>query len=146
MSRCLRAFFGQWRLPHRAGRKLGGQAANCALNTRNDTMTTSTRRIFLMQIAATGSLASATAQALTTLPSGPATAVVETDASAVALGYVSDNNRVDKKQHSKFGHHQKCSNCALYQGSAGSASAPCPVFAGQLVAGAGWCSSWAKKA
>jgi len=37
----------------------------------------------------------------------------------------------------------QCANCALYQGSAGSAQGPCQIFPGKQVKAAGWCSSWA---
>ena len=109
-------------------------------------LNTTTRRVFLLQVAATGSLASAAALAATTLPAGAATVVNEKDASAAVLGYVSDNSRVDKKKFPQFGADQKCGNCAIFQGKAGASTGPCPIFAGKLVTSAGWCASWTKKA
>lgn len=103
---------------------------------------TATRRIFLLQLAATGSAA----LAATPVPSGAPAAVNEKDATASALGYVSENSRVDKKQFPKFTADQKCGNCALYQGKASDSAGNCPIFAGKLVAAGGWCSSWVKKA
>ena len=96
------------------------------------------RRVFLMTLAATGSLMAtgARAQAM----------VDEKDAQAVALGYVADAKRVDTKKFPKFVAGQNCTNCALYQGKASDKAAACPLFAGKLVAGPGWCSAWAKKA
>ena len=35
-----------------------------------------------------------------------------------------------------------CANCALYEGSYGSASGPCQLFPGRQVQAKGWCSSW----
>ena len=109
-----------------------------------------TRRIFLLQVAATGTAAFAVTPAVTpaTKPATGSTPakVDEKDATAVALGYVSENTRADKKKYPKFSAEQKCSTCVLYQGKAGDASGPCPIFAGKLVAANGWCSSYVKKA
>ncbi len=96
------------------------------------------RRFFLMAIAAT-----------TTAVTSPAHAqalVDEKDAQAAALGYVADAKRVDTKKYPKFSAGQNCTNCALYQGKPADKAAGCPLFAGKQVAGAGWCSAWAKKA
>ena len=95
------------------------------------------RRVFLMTLAATGSLMAtgARAQAM----------VDEKDAQAVALGYVADAKRVDTKKFPKFVAGQNCTNCALYQGKATDKAGGCPLFAGKQVAGPGWCSAWAKK-
>ena len=96
------------------------------------------RRVFLITLAASGaSLAiRAHAQAL----------VDEKDAQAAALGYVGDAKRVDVKKYPKFAAGQHCGNCTLYQGKATDTAAGCPLFPGKQVAGAGWCSAWAKKA
>lgn len=95
------------------------------------------RRVFLMTVAtstaAVGTLAHA--QAL----------VDEKDAQAAALGYVAEATRVDTKKFPKFAAGQNCTNCALYQGKPNDKAAGCPLFAGKQVAGAGWCSAWAKK-
>ena len=53
---------------------------------------------------------------------------------------------MDTKKYPKFAAGQNCTNCALYQGKPGDKAAGCPLFAGKQVAGAGWCSAWAKKA
>ena len=37
----------------------------------------------------------------------------------------------------------KCSNCALYEGTYNSTQGPCQIFPGKHVKAAGWCSSWA---
>ncbi len=102
-------------------------------------MSQTNRRVFLMQVAACGSaLAAVGAQA-------QAARVDEQDAQAVALGYVADTTKADKKKFPKHDNAQKCNNCALYQGKAADAFGGCPLFGTKQVAGAGWCSAWAKK-
>ena len=96
------------------------------------------RRVFLMTLAASGAALATHAQAQAL--------VDEKDAQAAALGYVADAKRVDTKKYPKFTAGQNCTNCALYQGKATDKAAACPLFAGKQVAGAGWCSAWAKKA
>lgn len=96
------------------------------------------RRIFLMTVAASGTVLAtgARAQAM----------VDPKDPQAVALGYVADTTKVDAKKYPKHAASQDCANCALYQGKASDAAGGCPLFAGKQVAGKGWCSAWAKKA
>jgi hypothetical protein len=103
-------------------------------------MTTTTRRVFLMQVAAASgtALVAAGAQA-------QAAKVDEKDPQAVALGYVADTTKADAKKYPKHSKDQKCTNCALYQGKATDAAGGCPLFGAKQVAGAGWCSAWAKK-
>ena len=96
------------------------------------------RRVFLMTLAASGAALATSAQAQAMLD--------EKNPQAVALGYVADAKRVDAKKYPKFVAGQNCTNCALYQGKASDKAAACPLFAGKLVAGPGWCSAWAKKA
>jgi hypothetical protein len=103
-------------------------------------MLQSNRRVFLMQVAASGTaLVGLQAQA-------QATKVDEKDAQAVALGYVADTAKADKKKFPKHAVEQRCSNCALYQGKASDAAGGCPLFGTKVVTAAGWCSAWAKKA
>ncbi len=96
------------------------------------------RRVFLMTLAASGTVLAtrALAQAL----------VDENDPQAAALGYVADAKRVDAKKYPKFAAGQNCGSCVLYQGKAADKAGGCPLFAGKQVASAGWCSAWAKKA
>ncbi len=96
------------------------------------------RRVFLMTLAASGAALCARAQAQALLD--------EKDAQAAALAYVADAKRVDAKKYPKFAAGQNCTNCVLYQGKATDMVGGCPLFAGKQVAGAGWCSAWAKKA
>jgi hypothetical protein len=97
------------------------------------------RRVFMIQVAA-GSAALATTAAQAQAK------VDEKDPQAVALGYVADTAKADVKKFPKHTKDQKCNNCALYQGKAADAWGGCPLFAGKVVAGPGWCSAWAKKA
>jgi hypothetical protein len=108
-------------------------------------ISTTTRRIFLLQAAVAGGAALAAASASAQAPAAPAT-VTETDPTAAALGYVADTAKADQKKYPAHAATQKCSGCALYQGKAGEARGPCPIFAGKLVSSGGWCSSWVKKA
>lgn len=104
-------------------------------------MMRSTRRVFMMQVAAGSALLAAeTAQAQ------GAPLVNEKDAQAVSLGYLADTTRVDGKKYPKHAAAQKCSNCMLYTGKASDASGPCGIFPGKAVAGNGWCSAYVKKA
>jgi anaerobic selenocysteine-containing dehydrogenase len=96
------------------------------------------RRVFLMTLAASGAALTSGAQAQAMLD--------EKDAQAVALGYVADAKRVDLKKFPKFVAGQNCTNCALYQGKPADKAGGCPLFGTKQVAGAGWCSAWAKKA
>ncbi len=73
-------------------------------------------------------------------------AVNEKDPQAVALGYVADGSKVDRAKYPKYAPGQSCANCGLYQGKAGDASGPCPLFPAKQVAAKGWCSAYVKKA
>jgi len=102
-------------------------------------MSSNTRRVFLMQVAACGTAALAASSAHAQAK------VDEKDPQAVALGYVADTTKADAKKFPKHTKDQKCNNCALYQGKATDAWGGCPLFGTKQVAGAGWCSAWAKK-
>ena len=102
-------------------------------------MNLSNRRVFMLTLAAgTSVLATSGAMAQAKLD--------EKDATAMALGYVADSAKADKKKYPKHDAAQKCSNCQLFQGKAGAADGPCPLFPGKTVAANGWCASWVKKA
>lgn len=96
------------------------------------------RRVFLVSVAACCATLGTVAQAQAM--------VIEKDAQAAALGYVADARNVDAKKYPKFAAGQNCTNCVLYQGKAADKVGGCPLLAGKQVAGAGWCSAWAKKA
>lgn len=78
-------------------------------------------------------------------PAAPAEALTETDAQAVSLGFVLEAAKADKTKFPTYAEGQKCSGCALYAGAADAATAPCGLFGGKLVPGAGWCSAFAAK-
>jgi High potential iron-sulfur protein len=104
-------------------------------------MKNSSRRVFMMQVAAGSAvLAAGTAQAQS-LPM-----VNEKEAQPMALGYVADTTKADAKKFPKHAAAQMCSNCALYTGKADAASGPCGIFPGKAVSSKGWCSAYAKKA
>ena len=98
------------------------------------------RRTFLLAVAATG------AALLEPAALAQPAKVDEKDPQAVALGYVSDATKADARKFPKYAAGQRCSNCALYQGTPTDAAAPCPLFAGKQVLASAWCSAWAKKA
>ena len=102
-------------------------------------MSQNTRRTFLMQVAAAGTVM-ATTQARAQVK------LDEKDPQAVALGYLHDTKKVDTKKYPKHTNDQRCNNCALYQGKATDPWGGCPLFGAKQVAGPGWCSAWAKKA
>jgi hypothetical protein len=95
------------------------------------------RRVFLMTVAAAGSVV---------VPAARAAMVDEKDPQAAGLGYVADGKKVDTKKYPKFAAGQACGSCALFQGKAGDKAGGCPLFAGKQVASSGWCSAYAKKA
>lgn len=101
---------------------------------------TSSRRVFMMQVAAVsgvvGGLTAAHAQGAM---------VSESDAQAKSLGYVADATKTDKAKYPKYAAGQVCSGCALWQGKAAEAGG-CSIFPGKQVAAKGWCSAYAKKA
>ena len=72
--------------------------------------------------------------------------VAADDATAVSLGYVSDETKVDKAKYAQHVAGTKCSNCSLYQGAAGTAAGGCPLFPAKQVSANGWCSAYVKKA
>ena len=100
---------------------------------------TTTRRIFMMTVAAAGA-------ALTVHRALAQATLDEKDPTAVALGYVADTGKADAKKYPNHAAAQKCSNCALWQSKPTDALGNCPLFAGKQVNANGWCSAWAKKA
>lgn len=100
--------------------------------------TPSTRRVFILQLAA-GSTALAASQAMAQAK------LDEKDPQAAALGYAADTTKVDAKKFPKHSKDQTCSNCQVYTGKPKEATGPCPIFAGKVVSANGWCSAWVKK-
>ncbi len=72
--------------------------------------------------------------------------VDEKDATAVALGYVSNASKADKAKYTQYAAGQHCGNCSLYQGATPSEAGGCPLYPGKQVSSQGWCSSYVKKA
>ena len=105
-------------------------------------MQTNRRTFVIRSIAGAGLIGGAAALQLAQAQ----TVLLETDATAVALGYKADATKADKTKFPKYAAGQQCSTCALYQGKASDTSGGCPLFAGKSVAAKGWCSAWAKKA
>ena len=102
-----------------------------------------TRRLFVLHtVSACAALAGSRLAAAQATP----THVKEDDATAVALGYVTDAAKIDAKKQPVHIAGSSCGSCALFQGKAGDASAACLIFGGKLVAAKGWCTGWSKKA
>ena len=99
-------------------------------------MTSRRRFIQIVPLAGAAALVSRAAVAQANLLS-------EKDPAAANLGYVADTSKADKSKYKNWKEGQACNNCALYQGKASDATAACPLFAGTVVAGKGWCSAYA---
>ncbi len=111
------------------------------IRQRDSAMTTSTRRHFVLQLAAAG----AAIGNLDARAQGAGPKLSESDPQAIALGYKDDSSKVDAKKYPKHEPTQVCANCQLFQGKAGDATAGCALFPGKQVASAGWCSAWNKR-
>lgn len=98
-----------------------------------------TRRTFMMSVAATGAV-------LTTTRVLATTTLSETDPQAIALGYVTDTTKADSKKYPKHAASQMCDGCALWQSKPTDALGNCALFPGKQVHAKGWCSAWNKKA
>lgn len=69
----------------------------------------------------------------------------EDDPQAKSLAYVHDAADVVASDQPRYASGQACSNCQLYQGTASDEWAGCPLFAGKLVKGTGWCTAYAPR-
>ena len=98
------------------------------------------RRRFI-KLTAIGLAAVPFANALLSGTAEAADLISETDPQAAALGYKADATKAEKRTDAT----QLCSNCNFYSAKPGDTSGPCVLFQGKLVAGAGWCTAWAKK-
>ncbi|MGE5865660.1 MAG: high-potential iron-sulfur protein [Rhizobacter sp.] len=94
------------------------------------------RRTFLLTTLSCAGTAAAAPPARKPAPPRP---LREDDPHAVAVGYVEDAARVDRKRYPKFTPDQDCARCDLYKAPVDAPWGPCTVFPGQLVAGRGWC-------
>ncbi len=106
-------------------------------------MTLQRRTFIIHSTVACGSLVAAQTALAQTTPA--ADLVKDTDAAALAVGYVTDATRANKVKYPTYAAGQRCGACVLYEASASEKSGPCPLFPNKQVAAGGWCSSWAKK-
>lgn len=67
-------------------------------------------------------------------------AEVPDDPTAKSLKYVHDAVKSARPSADQF-----CNNCRYFRGAQTDEWAPCDLFPGKQVAGAGWCNVWAKK-
>lgn len=72
--------------------------------------------------------------------------VLETEPTAVALGYKEDAKKVDAKKFTTYKAGDTCATCQLFTGKATDATGPCAAFSNRPVATKGWCSAYVKKA
>ncbi len=70
----------------------------------------------------------------------------EDDPQAKSLAYVHNAEDVIASDQLRYASGQECSNCQLYQGTANDEWAGCPLFAGKLVKGTGWCTAYVRRA
>jgi hypothetical protein len=64
------------------------------------------------------------------------------DPAALAVGYVEDASRVDRRQNPGFVPGNDCNSCVQLQGQKGDYG-PCALFPGKVVNVHGWCKAWA---
>ncbi|PLW84465.1 iron permease [Kineobactrum sediminis] len=64
---------------------------------------------------------------------------------AKRLAYVHDADDVIASEQPRYEEGQQCTNCQLYQGTPDDEWAGCPLFAGKLVKGTGWCNAYAPR-
>lgn len=72
--------------------------------------------------------------------------LLETDPTAMALGYKHDSTKVDSSKYPSHKSSQICAGCALAQGAATENWLPCSIFPGKSVAAKGWCAAFVAKA
>jgi len=106
------------------------------------------RRRFLALAGVTGAAVLAGIRPQVSLAQGGAASphLSADDPTAKALGYVEDASKVDKTKFPAFKPGAHCANCNFFQGKAADAYAPCQIFPGKSVSGAGWCASHSPKA
>lgn len=102
-------------------------------------MTNTSRRRFIISVAAVGGCASAS-----TAFAQAGVHVDEADEQAVALGYRHETTKVDAKKYPQHAATQHCANCSFWQGKPDDAWAGCAMFGRKQVAKGGWCQAWVK--
>ncbi|MFU8765211.1 MAG: high-potential iron-sulfur protein [Haliea sp.] len=101
---------------------------------------------------ASSSSSSAEPQTTATRPESPQASangaiprLSEDDPQARSLAYVHNADDVIASEQARYEQGQACSNCQLYQGTANDEWAGCPLFAGKLAKGTGWCTAYASR-
>jgi High potential iron-sulfur protein len=61
---------------------------------------------------------------------------------ATGLAYTA---QASTSKHEKYAPPAACGNCVMYAGKPGDEAGPCPLFIGNRVAAAGWCSGYNKR-
>ena len=74
--------------------------------------------------------------------SPPANRLSVQDPAAVAVGYIEDASRVERKKNPGFAPGNDCNSCVQLQGQKGDYG-PCALFPGKVVNVHGWCTAWA---
>ena len=97
----------------------------------------STRRIFMLQAAASIAAASLGARAL----AADRPMLREDDPEAVKFSYTADASKVDPKKFPDFKPGDRCGKCQIYEDEPNNVGG-CPIFTGKLVSGSGWCSAF----
>ena len=110
-------------------------------------VTTHTRRDLLKNVSLTGLGIGAAALTVFSMPRVQADSHLsqldEDSPQAKALGYKHDASEVDADKFPQSqGGTKNCANCRLYSAATAEGWGACPIFAGKLVNGAGWCSAW----
>ena len=116
------------------------QINNSERTAVTDFIPENSRRRFI-KLTAIGLAAAPFANALLSGTASAADLISESDPQAAALGYKADATKAEKRTDASA----LCSNCNFYSAKPTDASGPCVLFQGKLVAGAGWCTAWAKK-
>jgi hypothetical protein len=102
-------------------------------------MTTTTRRVFMMQVAVSSSAALAAAHANAAVKK-----IEENEPKAMSLGYRHNTAQVDAKRFPKHKASEQCSGCMAWLGKPTDAWAECDLLADRMVSNTGWCSSFVK--
>jgi hypothetical protein len=95
------------------------------------------RRRFVRKLALGAALAPVALARLTASQAADQPLLSPDDPAAVKVKYTEDATQV------KTPKGNKCSTCALYEGTYNSTQGPCQIFPDKLVKAAGWCSAWA---
>jgi hypothetical protein len=106
---------------------------------QESTMTLTSRRTFVIHLAAASGAALACGSALAAPPK-----LEENDPKAVSLGYRHASAQVDAKRFPKHTATEKCNNCMAWLGKSSDPWGECDLTPDRLVNNGGWCSSYVK--